>query len=564
MGRRHSFTTDPGAATAALVALLLAGPGCTGDGAPDGTAAVEDDSTIAGLVPTSWEVERASRQAELDRYLQDNAEDYRWFKNTPVGNSGIPMIMFRLFPDLFPEIWGPHDAHFASIGLSQDTLEPGRVLPLGLGQTTLRPPLATPIGPVDLQVVQLTCTGCHGGRVVGPSGDTLHIIGGPSTTFTSLRANLVTMVTSPGYTAARFRLALAARPPGWIYGDLAMLEQETTERAIFLAPGGAEQFLDTLKSRVLAAGARFAATLGAHTYAGANAPDPLGRKPGYLDALGTGISIVIDPARFTSAQLHALLPPAPAEIDIMSVWRQGERPRAQWDGSIASPLHRNLGAEFGVIGNPALVNLENAIRTTRFTERLPATPYPFAVDMMRATRGRALYQEHCAGCHAPGNDNLYGPDEIGTDPNRANVWSPTTATALAQAIRASCTDAVACANPDGSEVADEQIANATGAYMAVPLDGIWARAPYLHNGSVPTLQALLTGDRPTTFYRGNLGYDQTKVGFTWDVPGPGAARYDTTVAGLSNRGHDTRRFLGLDWKARPDKLRDLLEYLKTL
>jgi hypothetical protein len=554
MGRSLSIT---------LALTLLGTTGCAVDSSEvDEAAGSVGQSTPA--TTQSWNEVRASRQAALDKYLADNAEDYRWFKNATVGSSGIPMIMFRLFPELFPEIWGTQSEYFASAGFAKDTLEPSRVLPIGLGYTKMKPPAETPIGPVDLNVVQLTCTGCHGGRVVGPSGSIVHIIGAPSTTFTSFRANLAQMVTSTGYTATRFRLALLTKLPGWVYNDPAMLAQETLERSVFLAPGGAEEFLDTLKAKVLAGGARFDATLGAHTYDVANAPDPLGRKPGYLDALGAGMAKVVDPARYTQAQLDAILPPAPAEIDIMSVWRQADRPTAQWDGSIESPLHRNLGAEFGVIGDPALVNMENGIRTTRFTENLPATPYPFAVDMTRAERGRLLYDRYCASCHAPGNDNMFGPDDVGTDPNRANVFTQTTATLLAQAIRLSCTDPVACRNPDGSEVTDDQIALATGAYMSLPLDGIWARAPYLHNGSVPTLYALLTGDRPTTFYRGNQTYDQAKVGFTWDKPAKWGGVYDTRLSGLSNTGHDTKRFNGIDWKSRPADLSDLLEYLKTL
>lgn len=103
--------------------------------------------------------------------------------------------------------------------------------------------------------------------------------------------------------------------------------------------------------------------------------------------------------------------------------------------------------------------------------------------------------------------------------------------------------------------------------MAVPLDGIWARAPYLHNGAVPTLRALLVpSERPVQFYRGNAQYDETRVGFASDAAStPGAALYDTTKSGNGNGGHDTAAFLGaIDWKSESGKLSDLLEYMKTL
>ena len=59
----------------------------------------------------------------------------------------------------------------------------------------------------------------------------------------------------------------------------------------------------------------------------------------------------------------------------------------------------------------------------------------------------------------------------------------------------------------------------TFGYANSPLDGLWLRAPYLHNGSVPTLRDLLepSDKRPKTFYRGYDVYDQKKVGFVSDV-----------------------------------------------
>ncbi len=104
------------------------------------------------------------------------------------------------------------------------------------------------------------------------------------------------------------------------------------------------------------------------------------------------------------------------------------------------------------------------------------------------------------------------------------------------------------------------------AYAAIPLNGIWATGPYLHNGSVPTLHHLLTGDRPAKFYRANTTYDDKMIGFTWDkATRPEAVQVDTSKQGLSNAGHTGPQFNGgIDWKAEPGKLDDLLEYLKTL
>jgi len=95
----------------------------------------------------------------------------------------------------------------------------------------------------------------------------------------------------------------------------------------------------------------------------------------------------------------------------------------------------------------------------------------------------------------------------------------------------------------------------------MPLDGIWLRGPYLHNGSVPTLRDLLKppSDRPVVFYRGYDVYDFDNVGFV--SSGPEAEtlgeRFDTRERGNSNSGHEYGTMLGDQQKE------DLLEYLKT-
>jgi hypothetical protein len=98
-------------------------------------------------------------------------------------------------------------------------------------------------------------------------------------------------------------------------------------------------------------------------------------------------------------------------------------------------------------------------------------------------------------------------------------------------------------------------------YCSPPLDGLWMRAPYLHNGSVPTLRDLLeTPDkRPVIFYRGYDVYDPVNVGFV--SSGPQAAgtgwRVDVTIRGNGNQGH----VYGTDLSD-ADK-QALIEYLKT-
>jgi len=95
----------------------------------------------------------------------------------------------------------------------------------------------------------------------------------------------------------------------------------------------------------------------------------------------------------------------------------------------------------------------------------------------------------------------------------------------------------------------------------MPLDGLWLRAPYLHNGSVPDLRALLetAAARPTTFYIGYDVYDWHRVGFVSDSARASAKgwRFDTRLRGNGNGGHE----YGV--RLTPAQKHALVEYLKT-
>jgi RoxA-like, cytochrome c-like len=104
------------------------------------------------------------------------------------------------------------------------------------------------------------------------------------------------------------------------------------------------------------------------------------------------------------------------------------------------------------------------------------------------------------------------------------------------------------------------------AYKGRPLDGVWATAPFLHNGSVPTLYDLLRApaDRPTTVNTGTRNYDMAKAGYVTDASAPGNSFTFTADAagkplGNSNQGHD----YNVGNLTEPERLA-LLEYLKSL
>jgi hypothetical protein len=99
-----------------------------------------------------------------------------------------------------------------------------------------------------------------------------------------------------------------------------------------------------------------------------------------------------------------------------------------------------------------------------------------------------------------------------------------------------------------------------GPYAARPLYGIWAAAPFLHNGSVPTLYDLLLppAQRPKTFALGGRQYDPVKLGFVVETScGQQDCLVDTTRTGDGNGGH----LWGTDLSD-ADRMA-LLEYLKT-
>lgn len=195
-----------------------------------------------------------------------------------------------------------------------------------------------------------------------------------------------------------------------------------------------------------------------------------------------------------------------------------------------------------------------------FIASVEAPKYPFPIDSKLAAQGRLVFQASCAGCHGTYGasesypEKLIPIDVIGTD--RARLDS---ATVEERTIYG------------GSWFTDydpSKVRTDPGGYVAPPLDGIWASAPYLHNGSVPTLRDLLfPEERPTAWKRVYDSYDQEKVGMRYEradampeMKRSHASRYwfDTTRHGKSNKGHDF-----------PSKLskvqrRALLEYLKTL
>jgi hypothetical protein len=190
-------------------------------------------------------------------------------------------------------------------------------------------------------------------------------------------------------------------------------------------------------------------------------------------------------------------------------------------------------------------------RIQNYIESVAPPKYPFSIDAGLAAEGSQVYAAQCASCHAFGGNRtgtIIPATEVGTDRHRLEMWTPASAAAYN-------------AYGEGYEWKFSHFKSTNG-YVSVPLDGIWLRAPYLHNGSVPSLAALLdpVDQRPTRFWRGYDVFDPAGVGFVSD--GPEAEHigtsYETSRPGNSNAGHTYGVSLSVQSK------RALIEFLKTL
>lgn len=192
---------------------------------------------------------------------------------------------------------------------------------------------------------------------------------------------------------------------------------------------------------------------------------------------------------------------------------------------------------------------------------LEAPKYPYQIDQSLAAAGQEIFNNSCADCHG-----TYGPegryeqqiipiDMVGTDRARLDSLTP----ALRAAYEVSWF---------GNYGEKEGVAD-PGGYVAPPLDGIWASAPYLHNGSVPTLYHLFyPEERPVVWQRTEDGYDAERIGLEVtaydELPTSARSRvekkryFDTRLFGKSAAGH-----LFPD-ELNDDEKRAVLEYLKTL
>ena len=266
--------------------------------------------------------------------------------------------------------------------------------------------------------------------------------------------------------------------------------------------------------------------------------------------------------------------PLTAPICYPHLWDIGRTAWYHWDGSTTSLLERNVGQALGLgavfdrdtfVSTVNVANIEELERIAR-TIKPPAWPAAAfgATDPARAARGRELFGARCASCHAdppPGQDlgdRLYALEAIGTDPGRAlNFAQPVAGTAFDAAITPVLERVIRGA---GGTPRPGDVWRVTRKYAGRPLVAVWATAPYLHNGSVPTIDDLLhpAAERPGSFPICNREYDPVKLGLASGGGDPSCV-FDTTLPGNGNGGHTGTQY-GTDLSA--EQRADLIEFLK--
>jgi mono/diheme cytochrome c family protein len=257
-------------------------------------------------------------------------------------------------------------------------------------------------------------------------------------------------------------------------------------------------------------------------------------------------------------------------VDFPSIWLQKPRIGMQlhWDGNNTSVEERNRSAAFGAGATPPTLDRAAMKRVENWLLTREPPPYPFPIDQQLAAKGAPIYRQYCAGCHGASGRNFAGEtvghvvsiEHIKTDPYRLDSYT------YDLAVNQNLLYA-------GNENPDERFSHfrKTNGYTNMPLDGIWLRAPYLHNGSVPTLRDLLEprSKRPTKFYRGYDVYDQERVGFVSTVSAEQGRQFflfetaddnGRSLPGNGRDGHEGTRY-GTELSD-TDKVA-LIEYMKS-
>ncbi|MFL5541132.1 MAG: di-heme-cytochrome C peroxidase [Longimicrobiaceae bacterium] len=292
--------------------------------------------------------------------------------------------------------------------------------------------------------------------------------------------------------------------------------------------------------------------------------------------------------------------PTTAPVSFPFLWNFTRNVWLHYDANTNSVMERNMGQALGVgavfdrYTAQSTLNPVNIYALELLARGVQAPAWPTAVfgplDQAKVRQGEAIFTRECAGCHYNGAgqipyDSVYEPWFIGTDslrvvnfalpladtsmiagrpspplnpaPHFTTIVGPLLTRIRNQSYRTFNVPPAQQAVMNGCP--NDTVWRTTRAWQSRPISGIWATAPYLHNGSVPTLYDLLrpAAERPDSFIVGNPEYDPVKLGYVSAVaPGRATYVYRTSEPGNGNGGHEYGTRLS------DGERTALLEYLK--
>lgn len=323
--------------------------------------------------------------------------------------------------------------------------------------------------------------------------------------------------------------------------------------------------------------------------------------PGRIDAFVNARDLI-----WPDQMIHATSP-----ISFPRIWDLETFDWLHWDADTTSVMQRNFGQAIGMgavrlADGRSTVLPRNLAQLQELAEKITSPKWPEEafgkIDTKKAETGATLFKKYCAECHptdANASPTYRTPwEQVGTDPNRLNNVDPnyvdptnpnfTTLVdgkpfyaALKEALAVIVEKSYADWDIDEAEARKlegkvngkprpypalwQDTSDFKRDYTSRPLVGVWAIAPYLHNGSVPSLDDLLKprANRPPKFYVGYREFDPVHVGYVSD--GDKAKQhgfeFDVTQPGNDNGGHEGAEF-GTELSEKDRAA--LLEYLKTL
>ncbi len=251
------------------------------------------------------------------------------------------------------------------------------------------------------------------------------------------------------------------------------------------------------------------------------------------------------------------------DLDAPPFWNVKHKKNLYIDGFV--PKTHRVIMQFALVPTNSAESFKEREEAFRdilaWIESLEAPQYPGAIDARLAAQGRVAYERVCADCHGtPGAAGSYPErmvdiEVLGTDRTRLDGMPAEHRRFYRESWFGEYGKLEVNEQPEG--------------YVAPPLDGIWASAPYFHNGAVPTLWHVLHPDaRPAVWLRSEDGYDHARLGLDVqelsampdEIKDPDEKRryFNTAIAGKSAAGHNFPDELT------EDERRAVLEYLKTL